>query len=70
MKWFLIAIAVLGVTALVWPVCVVLSTDSLKEFSPSIEKRISERGMIWKIWQFKDGDWYQCKSRLERFGFN
>ncbi len=71
MKWIVFGILLLvSILFLFWPVCVAIPSESLKGFAPPIEMRVSERGMIWKTWQQKNGNWYQCKSRFERLGFN
>ena len=58
------------VTILGWfifrPVCVPLTSEDLSQFSPPIEQRTNERGMIYHFWQQKGGQWYQCKSAIER----
>ncbi len=71
MKWFVVVIIFVGVIAVfIWPVCKAIPPEALDSFNIPIEKRSTERGMVWKTWQFKEGNWYQCKSRFERFGFN
>lgn len=71
MNWIIIGIICVSVAVvLIWPVCVVIPEDSLYNFNAPIENRTEERGMIWKTWQKKNGNWYQCKSRFERLGFN
>ncbi len=51
------------------PVCTHIPNEDLINFSPPITERTNERGMIWKYWEEKNGEWFQCKSAIERFGF-
>jgi len=52
------------------PICVVIPAEDIKDLSPSLEERQTERGMIYKIFKQKEGNWYQCKSAVERFFFS
>lgn len=71
MKSFIfIIILVAVVTVLMWPICKVITQESLNAFNVPIEQRSQERGLVWRTWKFNEGNWYQCKSRFERFGFN
>ena len=52
------------------PVCVLLSQDTLKGFNMPIEQRIHERDSYYlRIWQQRNGQWYQCKTYISRLFF-
>lgn len=51
------------------PVCTPIPDAALAEFDPPIEAR-SERGMLFRTFQKRDGHWEHCKARLERWGFS
>jgi hypothetical protein len=65
-KWFL---AALVVAAAIWflfrPVCVPLSPDSLQNFTTPIEER-TDHDFYLRIFQQRDGQWYQCKTWISR----
>jgi hypothetical protein len=50
------------------PVCVPLSDEDLKSFSVPIEQR-ADRDLYLKVFQKKDGRWYQCKTWISRAFF-
>ena len=47
------------------PVCVPLSPDSLQQFTTPIEQR-TDRDFYLRVFQQRDGEWYQCKTWLSR----
>jgi hypothetical protein len=47
------------------PVCVPLSGEDLAGFDVPIEQR-AERDLYVRIFQRRDGQWYQCKTWLSR----
>jgi hypothetical protein len=47
------------------PVCVPLSAEDLQGFTVPIEQR-TDRDFYLKIFQQRDGQWYQCKTWLSR----
>jgi len=52
------------------PVCVLLSQDTLKGFNVPIQQRIHERDSYYlRIWQQRNGQWYQCKTYISRLFF-
>jgi hypothetical protein len=69
-KFLLVAVAVLFAAAvyLLQPVCVPLSEDDLKSFNIPIEQR-TDRDIYLKVFQKKNGQWHQCKTRLSRYLF-
>ena len=50
------------------PVCVPLTTEDLKTFNVPIEQR-TDRDFYLKVFQRRDGQWYQCKTWISRFFF-
>src|SRR5438128_12452801 len=70
--WNAIALVLLiGVGVLLLrPVCTPLSEEQLKAFSVPIEQRTNERDTLYlRIWQKRDGQWYQCKTYISRIAF-
>jgi hypothetical protein len=63
---FLVPVA--GLVFLLHPVCVPLTTDDLKTFNIPIEQRI-DRDFYLRVFQRRDGHWYQCKTWISRFLF-
>ena len=65
-KAFLIALLI---SAAIWflfrPVCVPLSPESLQTFTTPIEDR-THRDIYLKVFQQRDGQWYQCKTWISR----
>jgi hypothetical protein len=53
---------------LLQPVCVPLTDEDLKSFNIPIEQR-TDRDLYLRVFQKKDGRWYQCKTRISRFFF-
>jgi hypothetical protein len=47
------------------PVCVPLSEDDLSQFNAPIETR-TDRDLYLRVFQLRDGQWYQCKTWLSR----
>ena len=50
------------------PVCVPLTAEDLKTFNVPIEQR-TDRDSYLKVFQRRDGQWYQCKTWISRFLF-
>lgn len=69
MKFWWIALAVLFVLATGYlalrPVCVPLTQEDLVQFNVPIEQR-QDRDLYLRVFQFKDGQWLQCKTWLSR----
>jgi hypothetical protein len=65
----LVLLCVLGMAAwwLIHPVCVPLSDQDLQEFArwAPIQTR-TERQLHGRVFQQRDGHWYQCKSWVSR----
>lgn len=71
-RWRWAAAIVAGATfaaTLGWflhPVCVPLSAEDVARFSPPIDTR-TDTGMIGqRLFQQRDGGWYQCKTWIAR----
>ncbi len=68
----ILLVAVLGITGfpvfLFRPVCVPISEDDLKNFTVPIEER-TDRDFYLKIFQQRNGRWYQCKTHISRLFF-
>ena len=47
------------------PVCVPISTEEVARWDPPIETR-TDRDFYLKIFQRRDGQWYQCKTWISR----
>jgi len=57
-----------AITIIGWafhPVCVPLSADDLKDFNIPIAER-TDRDFYLKVFQQRDGQWYQCKTWISR----
>jgi hypothetical protein len=69
-KFLLVAAAALfaAVFYLLQPVCAPLSEEDLKSFNVPIEQR-TDRDIYLKVFQKKNGQWHQCKTRLSRYLF-
>ncbi|OLC77306.1 MAG: hypothetical protein AUH72_17650 [Acidobacteria bacterium 13_1_40CM_4_65_8] len=63
-----VIVVALLVMVLLQPVCVPLSNDDLKSFNVPIEQR-TDRDIYLRVFQQRDGRWYQCKTRLSRLMF-
>lgn len=50
------------------PICVPLTAEDLKTFNVPIEQR-TDRDFYLKVFQRRDGQWYQCKTWISRFFF-
>jgi hypothetical protein len=64
----LIAIILLVCGLVAWtlrPVCVPLSTEDLRGFNVPIEQR-TDRDLYVRVFQQRQGQWYQCKTWLSR----
>ena len=65
------AVFLVPVAALVFvlhPVCVPLSAEDLKTFNVPIAQR-TDRDFYLKVFQRRDGQWFQCKTWISRFFF-
>ena len=47
------------------PVCVPIPSDTLAAFDPPIETR-DDRDLHFRVFQLRDGQWFQCKTWLSR----
>lgn len=47
------------------PVCVPLSSDDLAAFDVPIDQR-TDRDLYLRVFQFREGQWHQCKTWLSR----
>ena len=47
------------------PVCVRITDDELKNFNTVIEKR-TDKDFYLRVFQMKNGNWYQCKTWISR----
>jgi hypothetical protein len=66
-----IIVALGSVGAIGWamrPVCVPIPDEDLKNFNVLIEQR-TDRDFYVKVFQQRDGHWFQCKTALSRFFF-
>jgi len=61
---FMFLAAVLALMAL-RPVCVPLTASDLEQFNVPIEQR-TDRDLYLRVFQRRDGNWYQCKTWLSR----
>lgn len=62
----IIIIAVIALVSWVFrPVCVPILASSLQDFNVPIEQR-TDRDLYLKVFQFRDGQWHQCKTWLSR----
>jgi len=50
------------------PVCVPLTAEDLTTFNVPIEQR-TDRDFYLRVFQQRDGQWYQCKTWISRFFF-
>jgi hypothetical protein len=57
-------VVLLGIAAL-RPVCVPLTQEDLAGFNVPIEQR-TDRDMYLRVFQQRDGQWFQCKTWLSR----
>ena len=60
-----------NVAALVFllrPVCVPLTAEDLTTFNVPIEQR-TDRDFYLRVFQQRDGQWYQCKTWISRWFF-
>jgi hypothetical protein len=64
---FIVLLAFLGF--LFHPVCVPLSDEDVKSFNVPIEQ-VTDRDFYLKVFQNKNGQWYQCKTWISRFFFS
>jgi hypothetical protein len=61
----LVAIVVLLGIAALRPVCVPLTQEDLAGFNVPIEQR-TDRDLYLRVFQQRDGQWFQCKTWLSR----
>lgn len=63
----IVSIFILVLVGLIFrPVCVPISDEELKSFNVPIEQR-EDRDFYLKVFQKKNGQWYQCKTWISRF---
>lgn len=63
-----LAAAAAAVAFVIWPVCVPLSDEQLSAFQPPIGER-TETYLFGRVFQQRDGQWHQCKTRVARAMF-
>jgi hypothetical protein len=64
----ILAVIALGTGHALWPVCVPLSAEQIASFQPPIAERNDE--MLWgRMFRQREGQWYQCKTHIDRAGF-
>jgi len=74
MRVFLIVavLVILLVAYLMWPVCVPMSKEDVADFnkvsSIPIDQR-TDRDFYVRVFQFRNGQWCHCKTRLGRAMF-
>ena len=66
--WVLLAVVIGVLALLLQPVCVPLSQEALGAFTVPIEQR-TDRDFYLRVFQQRDGQWMQCKTRLSRAFF-
>ncbi len=64
----MLLVATVGLIFLFHPVCVPITAEDLKTFNVPIEQR-TDRDFYLKVFQRRDGQWYQCKTWISRFFF-
>ncbi|HLG23364.1 MAG TPA: hypothetical protein VI564_00365 [Candidatus Nanoarchaeia archaeon] len=65
---FAIILAVIILSLALWPVCRKIPNETLKSFNTPIETR-ADKDFYIKVFQEKNGEWYQCKTFLSRMFF-
>lgn len=55
-------------TFFLWPVCIPLSAADVASLQPPIEQR-TDTDFYLRIFQKRDGQWCQCKTRISRVLF-
>lgn len=69
-RWRAIVIAgIVLIAAPIWflhPVCVPLSVEDIALFDPPIESRTQTGLTGQRIFQEREGDWFQCKTWIAR----
>lgn len=48
-----------------WPVCVPLSSEQVAAFQPPITER-TDSFLFGRVFQQREGQWHQCKTRIAR----
>jgi len=62
----LVGILAIALIALAFrPVCVLLTAEDLRGFNVPIERR-TDRDFYLRVFQYRNGQWYQCKTGLSR----
>lgn len=51
-----------------WPVCIALSPEQVASSRPPLEQR-DERAFFGPVFQQREGQWCQCKTRIARAFF-
>lgn len=64
----IIATGVAIATFALWPICVPLTATDVASFQPPIDQR-TDTDFYLQIFQRKDGQWCQCKTRISRAMF-
>lgn len=67
----LVAIIVLAVAAVVLlrPVCTPIDREAIASLDPPIETRSDRELGFFKVFQRRDGQWYQCRAYVSRLLF-
>lgn len=64
--WIVASLVLIGTIAYALrPVCVPLADEALRQFNVPIAERI-DRDLYLKVFQQRDGQWFQCKTSLSR----
>jgi hypothetical protein len=69
--WLIFIVALGSAGAIGWamrPVCMPIPDEDLKNFNVPIEQR-ADRDFYVKVFQQRDGHWFQCKAALSRSFF-
>ncbi len=65
-RWIIVLIVGIAIGYLALrPVCVPVSSGQLAGFNVPIEKRM-DRDIYLRVFQFRENQWYQCKTWLSR----
>ena len=68
LKYLAIALTILVSVLAFSPVCEPLTADFVAGFNPPIEQR-TDKDFYMLVFQQRDGNWHQCKSRISRAMF-
>jgi hypothetical protein len=65
----IIAASIVAIIAFaLWPVCVPIESTEAAAYQPPIEQR-TDKDFYLQVFQKKDGQWCQCKTRISRAMF-